>query len=294
MIKITIFTPAYNRASYLINVYKSLCIQTCKCFEWLVVDDGSNDQTKHVMEKLSEGEMGFPIRYIYKRNGGKHTAINVGVRNAIGELFFILDSDDSLPYDAIATVLDEYKHVDGDDAICGVSGLMAHHNGVLVGSSYPKNNFIASSIELRYKYRVTGDLMEVFRTAVLREFSFPEINGENFCPEALVWNRIATKYKLRCFNKVICYRDYMEGGLTSKIVEIRMNSPVATTMCYAEMCKLPIPIISRLKAAINYLRFSLCNTQSKLISQISMAWYVLYPIAYIMHKIDVRKVAIRN
>lgn len=287
---VTVFTPIYNRAANLNDIYKSLINQTCKDFEWIIVDDGSYDNCRGTFIDIKSKHIDcFNIRFFQKRNGGKHTAINLAVRKAIGELFFILDSDDSLPNDAIATVLEEYKYVDGDNAICGVSGLMAHHNGVLVGSSYPKNNLIASSIELRYKYGVTGDLMEVFKTAVLKKFPFPEIKGENFCPEILVWNRIAQEYKLRCFNKVICYRDYMEGGLTSRIVEIRMNSPVATTMCYAEMCKLPIPIISRLKAAINYLRFSLCDTQSELITQIPMIWYVMFPIAYIMHKIDVCK-----
>lgn len=284
---VTVFTPSYNRASYLHQLYQSLCNQACMDFEWIIVDDGSKDNTSEVMEQIiSANTYAFDVRYYYKENGGKHTAINKGVKEAKGDLFLILDSDDSLPPNAIADVLEQYKDIEYNADVAGVSGLMAHHDGTQIGSGYPDGCDIVSSIEMRYKYGVTGDLMEVWRTSVLKEFPFPEIKGERFSPEALVWNRIARKYKLKCFNKVIYYRDYLDGGLTDNIVKIRMNSPMATVMCYAELMDANIPFIQKIKTAINYWRFRFCIKEGKAFPKIGMMWNITAPVGYLMHLRD--------
>ena len=237
---ISILTPTYNRGKLLLPLYDSLKNLTFKDFEWLIVDDGSEDDTEQyalswIAHNIENAK--FPIRYIKKSNGGKHTAINRGVREANGELILILDSDDTLPSDSLATIAQYYELCKGYKDCAGVCGLMAHHDGQLIGTGFPKDPMYESALLFRYaeKGNVTGDLLEVYKTSVMREFPFPEIENERFCPESLVWNRIANKYKLFCFNKVIYYRDYLEGGLTSKIVRIRMNSPIASTMTYAEM-----------------------------------------------------------
>lgn len=283
---VTIFTPSFNRASFLPRVYESLCKQTSKDFEWLIVDDGSTDNTREVIYQIkAKHTVPFPIRYIYKQNGGKHTAINLGAKEAKGELFLILDSDDSLPADSVAYILSEYKEVANSGNLAGVCGLMAHHDGTLIGSGFPKDQLVANSLEQRYKYGVTGDLTEVWKTDVLREFPFPEISGERFCPEQLVWFRIARKYKLSCFNKIIYFRDYLDGGLTDNIVKVRMKSPIASTMCYAELNQYEIPIMQKLKAAINYWRFRFCVTDA-VPSSIGGHWLLIIPIAYLMHLVD--------
>lgn len=288
MCKITVFTPTYNRGGFLRDIFDCLCRQSCKDFEWIIVDDGSSDDTKTVVDNIFSMPRNFPIRYFYKKNGGKHTAINVGVKNADGELFLILDSDDSLPDDAVSTLLSEFKKVSATASICGICGLMAHRSGKLISGKYPEDGLIADSIELRYKYNIIGDLIEVFKTSVLKEFPFPEIGGERFCPEALVWNRIARKYKLYCFNKVVYLRDYLDGGLTSNIVKIRMNSPISSATCYAELNRLPIPFVSKVKSAINYWRFRLCANSTHLIPNISRVWYAVLPLSYLMHFKDAR------
>lgn len=286
---ITIFTPTYNRASFLPTIYQSLLAQTCKEFEWVIVDDGSSDDTEVIVRDLKATHSDtFPINYIYKPNGGKHTAINKGVATAKGELFWMLDSDDSLPADAVATVANAYKDMKDTPNLAGVCGLMKHHDGQLIGSGFPMDKFVANSIELRYRYHVIGDLMEVFCTKVLREFPFPEIAGERFCPEVLIWNRIAQKYSLYCINRPIYNRDYLEGGLTDRIVKIRMDSPVASMMCYSEMNRLPIPFVQKMRAAINYWRFRLCAKDSSNIPTISVFWTWVLPIAWMMHRKDVK------
>ncbi|EHG17047.1 glycosyltransferase family 2 protein [Prevotella histicola] len=289
---ISILTPTYNRGKLLLPLYESLKNLTFEDFEWLIVDDGSEDDTEQyalswIAHNIENAE--FPICYIKKSNGGKHTAINRGVREANGELILILDSDDTLPSDSLATIAQYYEQCKGYKDCAGVCGLMAHHDGQLIGTGFPKDPMYESALLFRYaeKGNVTGDLLEVYKTSVMREFPFPEIENERFCPESLVWNRIANKYKLFCFNKVIYYRDYLEGGLTSKIVRIRMNSPIASTMTYAEMLDYNISLKWKIRSAINYWRFRYC-IKNKALKAPAVKWYwkAFQIIGLIMHLKD--------
>ncbi len=289
---ISILTPTYNRGKLLLPLYESLKNLTFEDFEWLIVDDGSEDDTEQyalswIAHNIQNAE--FPIRYIKKSNGGKHTAINRGVREANGELILILDSDDTLPEDSLATIAQYYEQCKGYKDCAGVCGLMAHHDGQLIGTGFPKEPMYESALQFRYaeKGNVTGDLLEVYKTSVMREFPFPEIENEKFCPESLVWNRIANKYKLFCFNKVVYYRDYLEGGLTSKIVRIRMNSPIASTMTYAEMLDYNISLKWKIRSAINYWRFKYCITNKSLKAPaVKWYWKAFQIIGLIMHLRD--------
>ena len=289
---ISILTPTYNRGKLLLPLYDSLKNLTFKDFEWLIVDDGSEDDTEQyalswIAHNIENAE--FPIRYIKKSNGGKHTAINRGVREASGELILILDSDDTLPEDSLATIAQYYEQCKGYKDCAGVCGLMAHHDGQLIGTGFPKDPMYESALQFRYaeKGNVTGDLLEVYKTSVMREFPFPEIENEKFCPESLVWNRIANKYKLFCFNKIVYYRDYLDGGLTSKIVRIRMNSPIASTMTYAEMLDYNISLKWKIRSAINYWRFKYCITNKSLKAPaVKWYWKVFQIIGLIMHLKD--------
>lgn len=291
---ISILTPTYNRGKLLLPLYESLKNLTFEDFEWLIVDDGSEDDTEQyalswIAHNIENTE--FPIRYIKKSNGGKHTAINRGVREANGELILILDSDDTLPSESLATIAQYFEQCKDYKDCAGVCGLMAHHDGQLIGTGFPKDPMYESALQFRYakKGNVTGDLLEVYKTSVMREFPFPEIENEKFCPESLVWNRIANKYKLFCFNKVIYYRDYLEGGLTSKIVRIRMNSPIASTMTYAEMLDYNISLKWKIRSAINYWRFKYC-IKNKSLKAPTVKWYwrLFQLVGLLMHLKDNR------
>ena len=284
---ITVFTPTYNRAEFLPKVYKSLRVQEYKDFEWVIVDDGSSDNTEIVIDSFIQ-EQAIVIHYIKQPNAGKHKAINKGVSAAKGELFLILDSDDTLPKESLLNINQHYVDIKDNPSIGGVCGLMAHHDGTIIGERKISSSMNLSSIEMRYKYGFVGDVCEVFKTDVLREFPFPEIENEKFCPEALVWNRIATKYKLHYFNEVIYYRDYLDDGLTSKIVRIRMNSPIASMICYAELNQLDIPFKDKFKAAINYWRFRLCYNGSGSYPKLFGLWNAIAPLGWLMHLNDIR------
>lgn len=291
---ITVFTPTFNRCDFLPKIYACLCKQTFWHFEWLIVDDGSTDGTAEVVkelidkkEKTKEGRM-FPIRYFHQENGGKHRAINRGVKEAYGELFLILDSDDTLPSDSLEIVNRYYQQIRDDHSFGGVCGYMAHHDGTVIGHGNDAEILDTNSIDLRNKYHVQGDMLEVFRTSVMREIPFPDIPGEKFVPEALVWNRIACKYRLRVFHEVVYYRDYLDGGLTDKIVKIRMTSPLASMMTYAELNSYQIPFISKVKASINYWRFRFCSDARE---KPALKWWYHWamPIGWGMHLKDSRR-----
>ena len=298
---ITIFTPAYNRAHLLPNVHESLCQQTFKDFEWVIVDDGSVDDTKSLSLSLPKREgTFFPIRYFYQENGGKHRAINRGVKEAQGELFLILDSDDTLPEKSLETINHYYQQIKDDRSFGGVCGYMAHHDGTIIGRGCDMPVLDANSIEMRYKYNILGDMLEVFRTEVMREIPFPDIPGEKFVPEALVWNRIACKYRLRVFHEVVYYRDYLDGGLTDKIVKIRMTSPIAAMMTYAELNGYNIPFVSKVKAAINYWRFRFCfkknenetrsyENEKGRYPKLRWWWNWVMPVGFAMYRRDVSR-----
>jgi len=285
---ITVFSPTYNRAHLMPRLYDSLCKQTYLDFEWVIVDDGSKDNTEEVTERFIK-EKKIRIRYFKQENGGKHRAINRGVKEAKGELFLILDSDDTLLPNSLEMINKYYQQIKDDDSYAGVCGYMAHHDGTIIGNGNNDAILNTTSIDLRYKYNVKGDMCEVFKTSVMRLFPFPEIEKERFCPEILIWNRIATKYKIRVFHEVIYFRDYLEGGLTDKIIKIRMNSPIASMMTYAEMTKYKnVPFLEKCKSAINYWRFYLCTKQHSIKPKIATIWSLLFPVGFIMHLRDIR------
>ena len=288
---ITVFTPTYNRGNLLPNLYDSLCQQKYKNFEWLIIDDGSVDNTENVVnEFICHQERGFNIRYIKKNNGGKHTAINLGVQLAEGELFFIVDSDDSLPDNSLELISSVYLQSSADENLGGVCGYMAHHNGDLIGHFVKTDLFKANTRELQYKYNVSWDMAEIFKTAVLKEFPFPEFDDERFCPEDLVLFQVSRKYSLLVFPSVVYFRDYLDGGLTDNIIRIRMKSPFASTLFYSELNKEHIPFLAKVKAAINYYRFKFCISNKKQETLISKYWIWTLPFGYIMHLMDIRNV----
>ena len=302
---ITVFTPTYNRGNLLNRLYQSLCKQKNKEFEWIIVDDGSTDETSSVIKMIQDKHAceNFPIHYYKKENGGKHTAVNMGVQKANGELFFIADSDDILPSEALQVVAEVWEQTKYDNSIGGICGFDGDINdGSIIGTGFPKEVYLlnielsnhinigyidATTRDVRFKLKVDGDMKEVFRTSVLREFPFPEINGERFCPEVLVWNRIASKYKLRHINKIIYLVEYQQDGITSAITRSRMNSPIASTMTYAEMLDYNISLKWKIRSAINYWRFKYCITNKSLKApNVKWYWKAFQLIGLIMHLKD--------
>ncbi|QRO13661.1 glycosyltransferase family 2 protein [Moraxella osloensis] len=254
---ISIITATFNRERLIKKLYDSLCNQTCQNFEWIVIDDGSTDNTNFLFDNFVK-ENRIKINYIKKSNGGKHTALNLGIDLAIYEFIMFVDSDDYIPLntiDVLITKLNYIKTLEEFEKLSGICGDNQDQNGRLIGTPSP-NNKIMNYLDYRYKLKIKGDKSEIYRTKVLKEFKFPEFANEKFCPEALVWNRIAKYYDMFFFNDIVYVRYYQKDGLTSKITEIRRKSPKSTLLYYKEFATNPkIPYYFRLRAVINYLRF---------------------------------------
>lgn len=216
---ITVFTPCYNRSTQLKRLYKSLLIQKCTNFEWLIVDDGSTDNSKEVIEEFIL-ENKIKISYYYKNNGGKHSAINFGVQKATGGLFFIIDSDDFLKENAIELKFAAWQKIKYNDKISGIIGLSQFENGNLVGDSFLKENWEIPFVDYYLKYNLKGDKSVAFKTEILKEYPFPEQKGIRLVFEAVVWHEMDKKYNVLCLNEVIQVVEYLEGGLSNSYYQL--------------------------------------------------------------------------
>ena len=290
-VTVTFFTPTYNRAYIIKKLYDSLCKQSCRSFEWLIVDDGSTDNTKEVIDEFMEIAT-FSIRYFYQENSGKHIAINRGVRESKGELFFIVDSDDYLSEMAVERIQSDYKAIIGDTTFCGLSYLRAYHDGKAIGGEVNYSTLDCNLLDYKLRYKIKGDKAEIYKTEILKEYPFPQYTGERFCPEALVFNRIALKYKLRHINAKIYYCEYLPDGLTAKIVKVRMDCVQASLAYYRELYQMDIPYTQKVKTAINYCRFALCAPcdKWKLFFKYPQLGIIVYPIAICLHVRDLARV----
>lgn len=225
--RITVFTPTYNRAYRIETLYRSLQQQSFRDFEWLVVDDGSTDETERLFEKWLEEKNDFLIRYFKTENGGKHRAVNCGLKEAVGELFYIVDSDDYLPNDALEMIDRVEKTIpfENKSAYAGVAGQKGFENNQAIGSTFEGEFLDITSLE-REKYDIRGDKAEVFYTEILKQYPFPEFENERFITECVVWDKIAfAGYKLRFFNRPVMVCEYLEDGLSAKEHQLFLNNP---------------------------------------------------------------------
>ena len=249
---ITVLTPTFNREGVLRSLWDSLQKQTVKDFEWLVVDDGSTDGTKNLITQLQE-KSDFPIRYIYKSNGGKHTALNVGIQTICSELTFIVDSDDCVTDDAVESILKIHKKYRSQNNICGYAFLRAFPDGKVNGKKFDVDEKIGSYIDVRVNGDDTGaDKAEVFKTHCLKEFPFPEYPNEKFLGEDLVWVRMARKYEMVHINKAIYVGNYLEDGLTNNRRKHNIASPVGCMHRAEEFMESDLKTRYRIKGGLQY------------------------------------------
>lgn len=256
--KFTVFTPTYNRADLLSRVYNSLTRQTCKDFEWLVVDDGSTDGTEALVASWISDAI-INIRYYRQVNSGKHVAINLGVEKALGELFLIIDSDDYCLDNSLERFNYNWNKINQKERI-GISGIFVNcinKKNQIIGTEFPFDFYISDMFDVFYDKRVKGDKWGFFRTDILRQYKFPIFPGENFLTEALVWNRIALKYKTVFVNENLLVVEYQSNGLSAGSLRLRIKNFQGATAYYREFYSLPVPYFFKIKNLVNYIRFSL-------------------------------------
>ncbi|NJL11459.1 MAG: glycosyltransferase family 2 protein [Calothrix sp. SM1_7_51] len=255
----TVFTPTYNRASTLCRVYDSLQAQTYRNFEWLIVDDGSTDYTRDLVKQWERGGQ-FSINYIWQKNQGKHIAFNRGVKEAKGELFLTIDSDDGCVPEALERFQYHWYSIPEEerDNFSAVTALCINQSGKLVGNEFPLNIIDSNSIEIRTKHRVSGEKWGFQKTDVLKICPFPEFPGEKFITEDIVWNRISLlNLKTRFINERLrIYYEDTTVSLSNSSIQCRARNPKGTIAFYKEYSQLNIPIYWKVRGLVNYIRFS--------------------------------------
>lgn len=258
----TVFTPTYNRAHTLERVHRSLLAQTYRDFEWLIVDDGSTDPTAELVRRwLDEGAL--TIRYLRQPNSGKHVAFNHGVREARGQMFVPIDSDDACLPESLEKFRRHWMSIDESERVrfAGVVGLCCDENGEVIGGPLPKDVIDAPFYDIVSRFHRSGEMWGCARTSILKACPFPEFPGERFVPEALVWNRIGRSFLSRVVNDVVRVYFRSSESLSNTSVRLRISSPRATLTYYGETTDLPIRLSLRLRAATNLCRFALASAR---------------------------------
>ncbi len=232
MPKLTIFTATYNRAYILPKLYESLCNQTYFDFEWILIDDGSSDESVSLIQRWLNDNRQFQINFIQLSHGGKNRAINRAVTVAQGSFFLIVDSDDCLSTDAVEWIYSKIPEIEKDDKYAGFSGIRCKIDGsYIVEPLFEGKSFIDCLNTERRKYKLQADMAEVYKTEILRKYPFPVADDEFFTPENVVWDAIALAgYLMRWHNKKIYYCDYLEDGLTKGWNDLRKKNPIGFAM----------------------------------------------------------------
>ena len=211
---VTVLTPTFNRSLYLKRLFESLQAQDFKGFEWLVVDDGSTDETESLVRRLA-GEAEFEVRYVRQPNQGKHIALNTGVQHANGQYTAVIDADDWYEPKALQRLVDEWDMIGDPSSYAEVQALCADSTGKLIGDRFPcETRLDSDAFEMAYIHRVKGDKRGMQRTAVLREFPFPDEFHGVLVSEAHIWFQIAEKYQTRYINEILGRAEYLAGGLS--------------------------------------------------------------------------------
>lgn len=210
-VKLTIFTPAYNRAHTLPRTYESLCQQDCKDFVWLIVDDGSSDNTAELVRSWQKKDNGFEIRYIYKENGGMHTAHNTAYEHIDTELNTCIDSDDALAPGAVGKILAKWDDVKAQ-GYAGIIALDADFQGNLIGKGFPEG-LTETTLMGYYAKGGRGDKKLIYRTDVIKQYpKYPVFEGEKYVALAYLYRLIDQDYSLAVMDEVVCNVEYQPDG----------------------------------------------------------------------------------
>ena len=224
MIKLTVFTPTYNRAHTLPRTYESLVKQDCKEFIWLIIDDGSTDQTEELVRKWQAEKTGFEIRYIYKSNGGMHTAHNTAYENIDTELNVCIDSDDSMAEGAVSAILNKWEEIKGE-GYAGLIGLDADGYGKVIGKGFPEN-LTETTLSEYYASGGRGDKKLIYRTDIMKKYPpYPEFEGEKYVPLSYKYLLCDQEYKLAVIDCNTRSSDYQPDGSSATMWKQYLMNP---------------------------------------------------------------------
>lgn len=236
---LTVFTPAYNRAKTIVRTYQSLCAQTSKDFVWLIVDDGSSDNTRELVEGFIREDI-IPIRYIYQQNQGMHGAHNTAYSNIDTELNVCIDSDDYMPNDAVEKIVSFWKHLDENQrkSYAGIVGLDVDTQGKLIGEAFPAGVKDVTTVEFN-RYKACGDKKLVYRTEIVKKYpQYPLFEGERYVGLDYLYVSIDQDYRMLVLNEPLVIVDYQLDGSSFGMYRQYWNNPKGWCFYRTEMMKM--------------------------------------------------------
>lgn len=264
---LTVFTPAYNRAHTLARTYESLLRQDCKDFIWLVIDDGSNDNTAEIVRKWQANANGFEIRYIYKQNGGMHTAHNTAYENIDTELNVCIDSDDCMSQGAVRIILKKWEQV-RDKGYAGLIGLDADMNtGKIIGTGFTAG-MTETTLSDYYSHGGSGDKKLIYRTDIIKKYPpYPVFEGEKYVALAYKYRLIDQDYKLAVLNEILCDVEYQADGSSMNMLNQYYRNPKGFAFWRKVCMKYPESKKRVFLDCIHYVSSSIISKNRRFISE---------------------------
>ena len=281
---LTVFTPSYNRAYTLHKCYESLLRQTSKDFTWLIIDDGSSDNTKELVDSwINENKI--EINYIYQENQGMHGAHNTAYKNIKTELNVCIDSDDYMPDDAVKKIISFWNKNKRSD-LAGIMALDAYTDGKVIGNKFPNELKESTYFDIYNTYGLKGDKKLIYRSELTIQYPYPIFEGEKYVSLAYKYAKLDSKYKLALMNEVVCNVEYMEDGSSlNMLIQYRRN-PKGFAFIRIDNMKNPKASLKfKFKECIHYVSSSfisknknyLKETPCKILTVLAIpAGYVLY------------------
>lgn len=261
---LTVFTPAYNRAHLLPRLYESLKRQTLKDFEWLIIDDGSSDNTREVVGDFKKEGL-VEIRYIYQENQGMHGAHNTAYKNITTVLNTCIDSDDYMPDDAVGKILKKWEEVKGDPTISGIVGLDEDMSGKILGTKFTTPS---TTLEAFYENGGRGDKKLVYRTDVMKQYpEYPIFEGEKYVGLGYKYLLADKDYKLATLNEPLVIVDYQEGGSSNNMLRQYYRNPKGFAFLRREQMKLSKSWKRNAMDAVHYVSSSLLAGNKNFITE---------------------------
>ncbi|SEC06978.1 glycosyltransferase family 2 protein [Paenibacillus sp. GP183] len=272
---LTVFTPTFNRAYTLHLCYESLKRQTSKDFIWLIIDDGSTDQTDELVQSWISEDV-VPIRYHYQENQGMHGAHNTAYELIDTELNVCIDSDDFMADEAVEKIVSFWKER-GSDKYAGIVGLDATPQGNIIGTRMPDHLKASSLSDLYSKHKVKGDKKLVYRSELTRIFPpYPIFPGEKYCPLSYKYIYIDQEYPLLVMNEILCYVEYLADGSSMNIIKQYKRNPQSflffrkVAMIYAPSFK------EKFRESMHYVSSNLMIKNYKFLLESPCKWTTLF------------------
>ena len=282
---LTVFTPSYNRAYTLHKCYESLLRQTSKDFTWLIIDDGSSDNTKELVDSwINENKI--EINYIYQENQGMHGAHNTAYKNIKTELNVCIDSDDYMPDDAVEKIISFWNKNKRSD-LAGIMALDAYTDGKVIGDKFPNELKESTYFDIYNKYGLKGDKKLIYRSELTTQYPYPIFEGEKYVSLAYKYAKLDSKYKLALMNEVICNVEYMEDGSSLNMLKQYRKNPKGFAFIRIDNMKNPKASLNfKFKECIHYVSSSFISKNKSFFkeSPCKILTILALPIGYILYR----------